>query len=136
MQTQGSTYPIGSFGSVRRPTGCSGVGADIWNQLHSFTSIRVLNNERALFTVNNQKFVGVIQRLSTTGGSALLSKGPIPQGTAADMGSNTVFGKVTAQIQFLHSGTGIGSVVDHGITTWICFEWRLSLFLELTAVAT
>jgi hypothetical protein len=66
--------------------------------------IRVPNNERALFTLNNQKFVGVIQRLSLTGGSAILSKGPIPQGTLADMGLNTVFGKVTAQIQFLHSG--------------------------------
>jgi hypothetical protein len=66
--------------------------------------IRVPNNERALFTVNNQKFVGVIQRLSLTGGSAILSKGLIPQGTLADMGLNTVFGKVRAQIQFLHSG--------------------------------
>ena len=27
-------------------------------------------------------------------------------------------------------------VVGHGIATWICFEWALSLFLELTAVAT
>jgi hypothetical protein len=66
--------------------------------------IRVPNHERALFTVNNQKFVGVIRSLSLTGGSAILSKGPIPQGTLADMGLNTVFGKVTAQIQFLHSG--------------------------------
>jgi len=66
--------------------------------------IRVPNNERALFTVNTQKYVGVIQRLSLTGGSTILSKGPIPQGTLADMGLNTVFGKVKAQIQFLHSG--------------------------------
>jgi len=66
--------------------------------------IRVPNNERALFTVNNQKLVGVIQRLSLTGGSAILSKGPISQGTLGDMGLNTVFGKVKAQIQFLHTG--------------------------------
>ena len=66
--------------------------------------IRVPNQERALFTVNDKKFVGVIQRLSLTGGSAILSKGPIPQGTLADMGLNTVFGKVKAQIQFLHTG--------------------------------
>jgi len=66
--------------------------------------IRVPHNERALFTVNNQKFVGVIQRLSLTGGSAILSKGPIPRGSLADMGLKTVFGKVTAHIQFLHSG--------------------------------
>jgi hypothetical protein len=66
--------------------------------------IRVPNSERALFTVNTQKYVGVIQRLSLTGGSAILSKGPITRGTLADMGLNTVFGKVRAQIQFLHSG--------------------------------
>jgi hypothetical protein len=66
--------------------------------------IRVPNHEHALFTVNNQKFVGVIQQLSLTGGSAILSKGPIPQGTLADMGLNPVFGKVRAQIQFLHRG--------------------------------
>jgi hypothetical protein len=41
--------------------------------------IRVPNHERALFTVSNQKFVGVIQRLSLTGGSANLSKGPIQE---------------------------------------------------------
>ena len=58
----------------------------------------------ALFTVNTQKYVGVIQRLSLTGGSVILSKGPISQGTLADMGLNTVFGKVKAHIEFLHSG--------------------------------
>ena len=66
--------------------------------------IRVPNNERALFTVDTQKFIGVIQCLSLTGGSALLSKGPIPQGTVAEMALRTVFGKVTAQIEFLHTG--------------------------------
>lgn len=66
--------------------------------------IRVPNNERALFTVESEKFVGVIKRLSLTGGSALLAKGPIPQGTLAEMGLNTVFGKVKAQVQFLHTG--------------------------------
>jgi hypothetical protein len=66
--------------------------------------IRVPNNERALFTVDADKFVGVIQRLSLTGGSAVLSKGPIPEGTLARMGLKTVFGNVVAQIQFLHTG--------------------------------
>ena len=66
--------------------------------------IRVPNNERALFTVESEKFVGVIKRLSLTGGSAILAKGPIPQGALAEMGLKTVFGKVTAQIQFLHTG--------------------------------
>ncbi len=66
--------------------------------------IRVPNNERALFTVDAKKFVGVIRRLSLTGGSAVLSSGPIPQGTLAEMDLGTVFGKVTAQIQFMHGG--------------------------------
>ena len=66
--------------------------------------IRVPNQERALFQVDTQKFVGVIQRLSLTGGSAILSKGLIPRGTVARMGLKTVFGKVTAQIQFLQAG--------------------------------
>jgi hypothetical protein len=43
--------------------------------------IRVPNNERALFTVESEKFIGVIRRISLTGGSALLSKDPIPEGT-------------------------------------------------------
>ncbi|MBZ5705737.1 MAG: hypothetical protein LAN63_10315 [Acidobacteriia bacterium] len=66
--------------------------------------IRVPNSERALFVVDDSKFVGVIQRLSLTGGSAILAKGPIPQGTLARMGLNTVFGQVTAQIEFLQLG--------------------------------
>src|SRR5208282_1603489 len=66
--------------------------------------IRVPNNERAIFTVDAKKFVGVIRRLSLTGGSALLSSGPIPEGTLAEMDLGTVFGKVTAQIQFMHCG--------------------------------
>jgi hypothetical protein len=66
--------------------------------------IRVPNQERALFVVDGDKFVGVIQRLSLTGGSAVLAKGPIPEGSLGRMGLKTVFGNVTAQIQFLHSG--------------------------------
>lgn len=38
----------------------------------------------------SEKFVGVIQRLSLTGGSAILSKGPISQGSLADMALSTV----------------------------------------------
>ena len=66
--------------------------------------IRVPNNEQALFTVDAGKFLGVIQRLSLTGGSVVLSKGSIPQGTLAEMELNTVFGKVTAHIEFLQTG--------------------------------
>src|ERR1700682_1188084 len=66
--------------------------------------IRVPNQERALFIVDNQKFVGIVQRLSGTGGSALLVKGPIPEGTLGAMALSTVFGRVNAHIEFLHTG--------------------------------
>ncbi len=66
--------------------------------------IRVPNSERALFTVDTARFVGVIQRLSLTGGSAVLSKGPIPHGTMGDISLNTVFGRVDAKIEFLRTG--------------------------------
>ena len=66
--------------------------------------IRVPNNERALFTVDGTRFVGVLRRLSLTGGSAVLSKGPIAHGTMGDIVVNTVFGKVSAQIEFLQTG--------------------------------
>jgi hypothetical protein len=66
--------------------------------------ILVPNNERALFSIESEKFIGILKRVSLTGGSALLSKGPIPEGTLAIMNLKTVFGKVQAQIQFLHTG--------------------------------
>ncbi len=66
--------------------------------------IRVPNGERALFTVEGVHFVGVLQRLSLTGGSAVLSKGPIPHGTMGDVVMKTVFGKVSAHIEFLQTG--------------------------------
>ncbi len=66
--------------------------------------IRVPNSERALFTIDDVRFVGVLQRLSLTGGSAILSKGPISHGTMGDIALCTVNGKVTAQIEFLQTG--------------------------------
>jgi hypothetical protein len=66
--------------------------------------IRVPNQERALFTVDDTCFVGVLQRLSLTGGSAVLSKGPIPNGTTGDIAMKTVFGRVSAEIEFLQTG--------------------------------
>jgi hypothetical protein len=48
--------------------------------------------------------VGVLQRLSLTGGSAVLSKGPIMHGTLGDIALNTVYGKVSAHIEFLQTG--------------------------------
>jgi hypothetical protein len=66
--------------------------------------IRVPNNERALFSVDSARFVGVIQRLSRTGGSAVLGKGPIPHGSMGILELITVFGKVTAQVEFLQTG--------------------------------
>ncbi len=65
--------------------------------------IRVPNNEKAIFTVDNQKFIGVLKRLSLTGGSAVFAK-PLPNGTLGEMALKTVFGKVEAQIQFLQTG--------------------------------
>jgi len=66
--------------------------------------IRVPNDEKAIFTVDNQKFLGIVQRLSLTGGSALLVKGSFPVGTLAELALGTVFGKVNAHIEFLHLG--------------------------------
>jgi hypothetical protein len=54
--------------------------------------------------VDDVRFVGVLQRLSLTGGSAVLSKGPIPHGTMGDLTMNTVYGKVSAHIEFLQTG--------------------------------
>ena len=73
--------------------------------------IRVPNDEKAIFTVDNQKFLGIIQRLSLTGGSALLAKRSFPTGTLAEMALGTVYGKVHAHIEFLHLGAdGVAKV--------------------------
>jgi len=66
--------------------------------------IRVPNRERVLFTLLDHKFVGVLQRLSITGGSVIHTEGPLPRGTLAALDLKTVFGKVTAQIEFLQVG--------------------------------
>ena len=66
--------------------------------------IRVPHQQKAIFIVDNQKLVGVLQQLSLTGGSALLLKQHIPQGTLGKMLFATVFGKVNAHIEFLHRG--------------------------------
>jgi hypothetical protein len=54
--------------------------------------------------VEERQFVGVIQRLSLTGGSAILAKGPISRGTMGSMDLMTVFGKVSAHVEFLQTG--------------------------------
>jgi hypothetical protein len=64
----------------------------------------VPNQQKAIFTVDSQKLVGVVHRLSLTGGSALLVRGPIPEGTLGEIVFGTVFGKVNAHVQFLHTG--------------------------------
>jgi hypothetical protein len=66
----------------------------------------VPNQQKAIFTVDSQKLVGVVQRLSLTGGSALIVKGPIPEGMVGEIVFGTVFGKVSANIEFLHRGAG------------------------------
>jgi len=64
--------------------------------------IRVPDRQKAIFTIDSQKLVGVVKRLSLTGGSALIVKGPIPEGTLGEIVFGTVFGKVKAHIEFLH----------------------------------
>jgi len=66
--------------------------------------IRVPNSERAVFSIDGVRFVGVLQRLSLTGGSAVLSKGPIPRGSMGEIALSTVFGKVSTHIEFLQTG--------------------------------
>jgi hypothetical protein len=66
--------------------------------------IRVPNQEKAVFTVDHQKFLGIVRCLSLTGGSALPVKGPFPEGTLGEMALSTVFGKVSAHVEFLHLG--------------------------------
>jgi len=66
--------------------------------------IRVPNNEQAVFTVDGRKMLGVVKRLSLTGGSVVLSRGTISRGTLADMYLNTIYGRITAQIEFLQTG--------------------------------
>jgi len=66
--------------------------------------IRVPHQQKAIFTVGNEKLIGVVQRLSLTGGSTLLGKGPIPTGTLGEVVFGTIFGKVNAHIEFLHTG--------------------------------
>lgn len=79
------------------------MGRKPWNGVRA-PRIRVPNKEKALFIVNTENLVGVVQRLSLTGGSVILSKGCVPHGTLAQMGLKTVFGTVKAQVQFMHSG--------------------------------
>ena len=71
---------------------------------HRPPRIRVPHQQKAVFTVENQKFIGIIRRLSLTGGSILLVKGSVPKGTFGEMVFGTAFGKVNAHIEFLHTG--------------------------------
>jgi hypothetical protein len=66
--------------------------------------IRVPYQQKALFTVDHQKLVGVVQRLSLTGGSALLMRGTIAEGTLGEILFATACEKVNAHIEFLHVG--------------------------------
>ena len=73
--------------------------------------IRVPNEEKAIFTVDNQKFLGIVRCLSLTGGAALLPQGSLPVGTLAEIDLGTVFGKVNAHIELLHLGAdGVAQV--------------------------
>lgn len=63
--------------------------------------IRVPGQERALFHIAGSPFVGVLRTLSLSGGSAILSRGPIHPGTAGGITLKTIFGKVTGEVEFL-----------------------------------
>lgn len=58
--------------------------------------IRVPNREPALLTVDGHNLVGILQRLSLSGGSVIHTEQPFPRGTLAGLALKTVFGKVTA----------------------------------------
>lgn len=66
--------------------------------------IRVPDQERALFTVDDSPFVGVLRTLSISGGSAVLSRTPLARGTTGTVAIKTVFGKVSAHVEFLQTG--------------------------------
>ena len=66
--------------------------------------IRVPNRERVLFTIRDHRFVGILQRLSLTGGSVIHTEEPLPRGTLATLDLVTAFGRVTAQVEFLQVG--------------------------------
>lgn len=66
--------------------------------------IRVPNRERVLFTIRDHRFVGILQRVSLTGGSVIHTEEPFQRGTLAKLDLITAFGKVTAQIEFLQIG--------------------------------
>lgn len=65
--------------------------------------IRVPDQERALFTIDDSPFVGVLRTLSISGGSAVLSRGPVSHGATGTVAIKTVFGKVSAQVEFLQT---------------------------------
>jgi hypothetical protein len=66
--------------------------------------IRVPNNEQAIFTIDGRKMLGVVKRLSLTGGSVVLGRGTVSRGTLADICLNSIYGCITAQIEFLQTG--------------------------------
>ena len=59
-----------------------------------------------MFSIEEQTLLsGFYSAFRSTAGSAVLSKGPIPNGTIGDVAMKTVFGKVTAPFEFLQTGT-------------------------------
>lgn len=72
--------------------------------IHRPPRIRVPYQQRAIFTIDNEKLIGVVQRLSLTGGSAKLARGPIAESVLGEILFATAFGNVKAAIKFLHMG--------------------------------
>ena len=65
--------------------------------------IRVPNQERVLFSIAGDPFVGVLRTLSVSGGSAVLSRGAIASGTSGGIVLKTVYGKVSGEVEFLQT---------------------------------
>jgi hypothetical protein len=71
--------------------------------------VYVPNQERAVVAVGSKQIIGVLCKLSVTGGSIRLSK-RVAEGTFADITLTTTSGKVTGAIEFLR--TGVDGVAD------------------------
>jgi len=65
----------------------------------------VPNKEQALVSVGTERFKGILNVLSLTGGAIRLDKRFSP-GTLGDIGINTVSGTFTAAIEFLQAANG------------------------------
>ena len=62
--------------------------------------VNVPNKERAVVQLGTQQMVGILWKLSATGGSLRLTK-PVSKGTVADLTIRTTSGALTSAIEFM-----------------------------------